>query len=221
VTELSLRWDPLAGGADGILCEVRHVHHTDMQSRRTFAGWQHHGSRGSRDGARPATERRSPKLRERGPEADRVPSVALVCSSGGHLAHLLVLRPWWSRHQRLWVTFDKPDARAALEGEKVYYCHFPTNRNLPNLVRNTLLAFRVLRRERPSLIVSSGAAVAVPFFALAKLFGARTMYIEVVDRVDTPTLTARLVRPFVDCFVAQWPEQAAFHPRAVVIGRLL
>lgn len=147
--------------------------------------------------------------------------VALVGSSGGHLSQLLVLRPWWADRDRFWVTFDKVDARIALASERTYWCHFPTNRNLPNLIRNAWLAVRVLRRERPRLIVSTGAAVAVPFFYLGKLFGARTIFIEVVDRVHGPTLTGRLVRPVTDQYVVQWPEQQALYPGAEVIGRLL
>ena len=35
----------------------------------------------------------------------------LVCSSGGHLAQLVKLRPWWEQHDRTWVCFDTTDAR--------------------------------------------------------------------------------------------------------------
>ena len=145
----------------------------------------------------------------------------MVASSGGHLRQLLVLRPWWADKDRFWVTFDKADARSALVSERAYWCHYPTNRNLLNLVRNAWLAARVLRRERPQLVVSTGAAVAVPFFYLGKLFGAKTIFIEVVDRVHRPTLTGRLVRPVTDQYVVQWPEQQALYPGAEVIGRLL
>lgn len=119
---------------------------------------------------------------------------------------------------RFWVTFDKEDANSVLAGERVYHCFFPTNRNLKNAVRNTLLAVRVLRKERPDLIVSSGAAVAVPFFLVGKLFGAKTVYVEVFDRVDAPTLTGRLVRRITDLFVVQWPEMEAVYPGSVNLG---
>ena len=46
--------------------------------------------------------------------------VCLVGSSGGHLAHLNMLKPFWSEQDRFWVTFDKEDARSLLEGEKMY-----------------------------------------------------------------------------------------------------
>ncbi|MEN9786794.1 MAG: hypothetical protein RLZZ299_2058 [Pseudomonadota bacterium] len=146
----------------------------------------------------------------------------LVCSSGGHLAQLHCLDAWWSRHDRAWVTFDKPDARSLLEGERVHWGHHPTNRNLPNLLRNTVLAWRVLRAERPQVIVSNGAGIAVPFLWLGKLFfGAVTVYVEVYDRIDTPTLTARLVRPVLDRMVLQWEEQRASYPEGVVMGSVL
>lgn len=147
--------------------------------------------------------------------------VLIVCSSGGHLAQLHCLDAWWSRHERAWVTFDKADARSLLEGERVYWGHHPTNRNLPNLLRNARLALRVLAREKPELIVSNGAGIAVPFFWLGKLLGARTVYVEVYDRVDTPTLTARLVRPVLDRLVVQWEEQRRFYPEGVFLGAVL
>jgi len=144
--------------------------------------------------------------------------VLLVCSSGGHLAQLLVLRPWWDDHDRTWVCFDTPDALGVLDGERLVRCHHPTTRNIPNLLRNLLLALGTLRAERPDVIVSDGAGVAVPFFWLGRLFGARTVYLEVYDRIDSATMTGRLVRPVTDLFLLQWDEQLANYPGAVVAG---
>ena len=77
--------------------------------------------------------------------------VCLVGSSGGHLTHLYMLKPFWENKDRFWVTFDKEDARSLLKGEKMYECHYPTNRNLKNLIKNTFLAIKAKR----SLILSS------------------------------------------------------------------
>lgn len=145
----------------------------------------------------------------------------LVCSAGGHLAQLHRLEPYWSRHERTWVTFDLADARSLLAGEHVVYAHHPTTRNLPNLLRNLRLAWQVLRRERPDVVISDGAGVALPFFLLARLLGVRTVYIEVYDRIDSRTLTGRLCAPLSDLFCLQWPEQQALYPHGVVVGPLL
>lgn len=147
--------------------------------------------------------------------------IALVGSSGGHLAQLLALKDWWQTHQRFWVTFDKEDARSALRGEEVYWCYHPTNRHVGNLLRNTFLAVKVLAAERPDVIVSSGAGAAVPYFYLGRLVGASTVFIEVVDRIDTPTLTGRLVYPFASVFVVQWESQQRAYPRSILVGELL
>ena len=154
-------------------------------------------------------------------EKERPLRVLVVCSSGGHLAQLHCLDAWWRQHDRAWVTFDKTDARSLLDGERVYWAHHPTNRNLKNLLKNTLLAVRVLARERPELVVSNGAGVTVPFLWLGKAMGARTVYVEVYDRVDSPTLTARLVRPVLDRMVVQWEEQKRFYPEGVFLGAVL
>lgn len=147
--------------------------------------------------------------------------VLLVGSSGGHLAQLIALRPWWERHRRTWVTFDTPDAVSQLSEERAVWAYHPTTRNLPNLLRNTLLALRVIRSERPDLVVSTGAGVAFPFFVLAKLHRIATCYVEVYDRIDSRTLTGRLCRPWSDLFLVQWEEQSGLYPDTRVIGRLL
>jgi UDP-N-acetylglucosamine:LPS N-acetylglucosamine transferase len=147
--------------------------------------------------------------------------VMLVCSSGGHLLQLYRLKPWWEKHDRSWVTFEMPDSQSMLVGEDVAWAHHPTTRNIPNLVRNFGLAWRLLWRNRPQVIVSSGAGVAVPFFVLGRLMRMKTVYIEVYDRIDLPTLTGRLVQPFSNLFLLQWEQQKRFYRRGHVIGRLL
>lgn len=157
----------------------------------------------------------------RDPGRAELPYVLLVCSSGGHLAQLVALRPYLSTRRTRWVTFPTADALDQLSGEDVVPAAHPTTRNLPNLVRNAGLALRMLLRERPDVVVSTGAGVAVPFFVLAKLLGVPTVYLEVFDRVDSATLTGRLVRPFTDRMLVQWEEQRELYRGAVVVGPVL
>lgn len=147
--------------------------------------------------------------------------ILFVASSGGHLAQLTSLASWWKEHERHWVTFDTQDALAALSGETVTWAHHPTTRNLPNLLRNAVLARHVLDSFRPDLIVTTGAAVAFPFFLLARLHQIRTCYIEVFDRLDSRTLTGRLCYPLADAMYVQWEEQLALYADAEVIGPTL
>jgi len=145
----------------------------------------------------------------------------LVCSSGGHLAQLWELRPWWAELDRTWVTFDTVDATSLLADEAVVWAHHPTTRNVRNLARNFALAWRTIGRLRPAIVVSTGAAVAFPFFLIGRLRGVRTVYVEVFDRIDSATLTGRLCYPLSDRFLLQWDEQRQVYPKGDVIGPLL
>jgi hypothetical protein len=155
------------------------------------------------------------------PTEIRRSKVLFVCSAGGHLAQMLQLEPWYRSYDVTWVTFRLPDAVGALEGERTVWGFHPTTRNIRNLIRNTWLAARVIASGRPDLIVSSGAGIAVPFFWIGKLFRAKTVYVEVIDRFDTRTMTARLVSPVTDLFVAQIPSQLHLFRGSYLIGRLL
>lgn len=88
------------------------------------------------------------------------------------------------------------------------------------MIKNTILAWKVLRKEKPDLIISSGAAVAVPFFYLGKLFGAKLAYIEVFDRIDKPTMTGKMVYPIADKFIVQWEEMKEVYPKAINLGSI-
>lgn len=147
--------------------------------------------------------------------------VLIVCSAGGHLAQLHRLEEWWREHDRAWVTFDTADARSLLADEDVTYAFHPTTRNIPNLIRNLWLAWRLVPKYKPDVVISSGAGVAVPFFWVARLRGVRTTYLEVFDRIDSRTVTGRLCKPATDLFLVQWDEQRKLYADSVVVGKVL
>ncbi len=146
--------------------------------------------------------------------------VLFVCSSGGHLAQLLELEPWWKDHDCHWVTFDLPDARSRLGAGGFTAAHYPTTRSLPNAARNLLLARKVIADFGPDVVVSNGAAVAVPFFLEAKRKNVPTVFVEVYDRIDSRTMTGRLVKPLATSFLVQWPEQQELYEGSTLIGTI-
>ena len=131
-----------------------------------------------------------------------------------------MLKPFWQDRNRFWVTFDKEDARSLLKDEKMYPCYYPSNRSIRALIINSFKAFKILKKERPDLIISCGAAVAVPFFYVGKLFGAKLIYIEVYDRIDSSSLTGKLVYPISDRFIVQWEELKKVYKKAVYLGSI-
>lgn len=145
----------------------------------------------------------------------------LVCSPGGHLQQMLALEPAWRGLDRSWVTLEGPDVGYLLRDEDVVVGHGPTNRNLLNLFRNLRLAVRALRARRPDVILSTGAALAVPVFIVGKLMGIRLVYVESVTRTRSLSLSGRIVYPLADRFFAQWPEAAATRSRIEFEGSVL
>ncbi|MEX0973211.1 MAG: PssD/Cps14F family polysaccharide biosynthesis glycosyltransferase [Solirubrobacterales bacterium] len=148
-------------------------------------------------------------------------NVLLVCSPGGHLQQMLALKPAWHDAERAWVTLPGADVGVLLEDEQVTLARGPTNRSVKNLLRNLALAWRLLRRQRPEAILSTGAGVAVPFFLIGKLLRIRLIYVESVTRTESISLTGRLVYPLADRFFAQWPAAAQQLRRAEYAGSVL
>jgi UDP-N-acetylglucosamine:LPS N-acetylglucosamine transferase len=146
----------------------------------------------------------------------------LVCSPGGHLQQMLALEPAWRGYERAWVTLPGADSGSLLADEaEVTIAHSPTNRSIKNLLRNTLLAWRLLRRRRPDVILSTGAGLAVPFFLIGRLLGIRLVYVESVTRTESLSLSGRLVYPLASRFFVQWPAVAERFGRAEYAGGIL
>lgn len=147
--------------------------------------------------------------------------ICIPTSSGGHLAHMMLIKPVWENNPHFFVTFDKVDANSLLKNEKKYYCHYPTNGNYFNLLRNTFLALRILRKEKPDIIISSGAAISIPFFFFGKkFFKCKCFYIEVFDRINQPTKSGKFCYKYADKFYVQWDEMIKVYPKAEVLGRI-
>lgn len=147
--------------------------------------------------------------------------VLLVASSGGHLLQLLSLEAAWEGLDRYWVVEDTIDARSLLAGEHVFAIGFATERSIVGLLRGLPLAARLLVRLRPSVVVTTGAAPAVPYAWLGRLLGARVVYIESITRIEELSLAAKLIAPFATRMYVQWPELAEKHRRALYAGAVL
>jgi UDP-N-acetylglucosamine--N-acetylmuramyl-(pentapeptide) pyrophosphoryl-undecaprenol N-acetylglucosamine transferase len=139
----------------------------------------------------------------------------LAGSPGGHLDLLAVVGPQLDA-PRLWVTSPGPQADdLERRGERVArlpeYGRSPV-RVLPNL----RAAIRVLRRERPAVVVASGASLVVPFCVLARLTGTRIVFIETTARVGDASLSGRVIGRLASSVLVQWAETAERYQRAVV-----
>jgi UDP-N-acetylglucosamine--N-acetylmuramyl-(pentapeptide) pyrophosphoryl-undecaprenol N-acetylglucosamine transferase len=119
----------------------------------------------------------------------------LVASTGGHLKelHHLYKRLSGVEGPFRWVTFDTPQSRSLLDGETVDFAPFVGGRDPVNVMRNLSDARAILRTYGIDTVVSTGSAVALPYFALARVRRLRCHYIESAARSDGPSMTGRLI----------------------------
>lgn len=147
--------------------------------------------------------------------------LCLVCSSGGHFYQMQQLKPWWGKHKHFWVSFDTPDVKAGAIDEKIHFGYFPENRNIVNAFRNLILAFKILHREKPNIIFSTGAGIAPPFFLVGKLMGTKLVYLETASYIGMPTLSGRMIHFIADVFLVQHKSSKKFYKKSQYKGALI
>lgn len=146
--------------------------------------------------------------------------VLLVSSSGGVLLDILALKPWWSRHQVSWVAVQAPDTTALLKEQQVHWePEQSASRPLPMLAA-VARALRILRAERPDVIVSAGSGVAVGVFIAARLLRVPALWLETFNIVDSPGIASKVCGKLAAAVLVQRPALLATRPRAVLLGEL-
>jgi len=149
--------------------------------------------------------------------------VCIVCSAGGHFTEALKATENIF-YEKYYVTYYEKSLDKIAADNKVYFVTHPRHctfllRALLFL-RNVVESVKILRKENPDLIISTGADVAVATCVLGKLFGKKLIYIESGGYVTTKSLSGRLVYPFADLFLVQWEPALRNYPKAVWGGPL-
>lgn len=133
--------------------------------------------------------------------------VLAVASSGGHWAQLLRLRSAFEGHEAVFVT-TQSDSRGDVASHR-FHCIPDANRNSKlRMLLLMLRTFLVVLRERPDVVVSTGAAPGYFALRFGRLFGARTLWLESIANAEELSLSTKLVRPYADLLLTQWPHLA-------------
>ena len=144
----------------------------------------------------------------------------LVSSSGGVLLDLLALKPWWSRHTVSWIAVQAPDTAALLKDERVHWEREQSaGRPLP-LLAATFRALKLLRAERPDLIISAGSGIAVGVFIAARMLRVPALWLETFNIVGTPGIASSICGKLAAAILVQRPCLVPSRPRAVLLGEL-
>jgi beta-1,4-N-acetylglucosaminyltransferase len=145
--------------------------------------------------------------------------IGLICSPGGHLVEMLQLLEAFEGYPHFLMTYDE---QATLTLENTYrFANFA--KNPLSLIKAVLKILLIFLKERPGVLFSTGAEIAIPPFYIGKfLFRTKLIYVECSAQVYRPSLTGRLVYPITDLFLVQWkPLLKRYGPKARYAGGLV
>lgn len=147
--------------------------------------------------------------------------VCLISSCGGHFMELMQLLPAL-KETDFYIVTEKNIA--SVETVKKYHHHYLLQQERKNVsfffkfMINILLSTYYLIKERPDIILTTGAGVSYPTCRIGKLFGKKIIYIESFAKLNDASVTGRLVYPFADYFFIQWPEMKNVYPKGIYSG---
>ena len=147
--------------------------------------------------------------------------ICLVASAGGHLTQLRKLAEAWSGHQACWITTTGVAREALSKDGEVFTVGECNREHLLRVVRVLVRSIRIILKERPSVIISTGAAVGCMVCLIGKLLGAKIVWIDSITNVERLSLSGRLVRPFADLYLVQWPELARKYKHLEYAGTVI
>lgn len=151
--------------------------------------------------------------------------LCLAASGGGHVRQLLDLEDVWSKHDYFFVTEDTALGANLAEKHRTYFVpHVAIGQarlGAPfRMIRAAVSSFfrsaAIIARERPDIVISTGAGAVFFAVAWARLRGARTVVIDSFARFDRPSLFARIAAPIAHDLVVQSAALSSYFPKAKV-----
>lgn len=134
--------------------------------------------------------------------------ILAVSSGGGHWVELRRIIPAFEGHEVVYASTE-PEGDADLAGHTFYSVRNVTRRNRLAFAVTIRQIYSILARERPDVVISTGAAPGLVALMLGKRrFGARTVWIDTIANSQKMTLSGKLAKPFADAWLVQWPHLA-------------
>jgi len=130
-----------------------------------------------------------------------------VASEGGHWIQLLRLRKAFQDAEIVYVSTHK--SFKSNGGDERYYAVTDANRwNKLRLLKMANEVRRIISKEKPDVIISTGAAPGMAAILFGRLNGSRTIWLDSIANVDRLSLSGRLIKPFAHLHLTQWPQLA-------------
>lgn len=134
--------------------------------------------------------------------------VLAIASGGGHWIQLQRLRPAFADCDVTYVSVY-PDYAEDVAGEKFYVVSDVTRMSLVKLLRLAPQFVRIMLREKPDVVITTGSAPGLVGLAIAKLFTrARTVWIDSIANCERMSSSGKQARYVADEWLTQWPQLA-------------
>lgn len=130
-----------------------------------------------------------------------------VASSGGHWTQLLRLKPVFEQYQVFYASTNRSN-EDEVEGHRFYYFTDANRKTSWNFFVMVFQILRIMIRERPSIIISTGSAPGLITLMIGKLFLTRNVWIDSIANVEKMSTSGRIAKYFADLYLTQWPELA-------------
>lgn len=150
--------------------------------------------------------------------------VLFISSTGGHLSELLQLKPLFASYDYHLITEKTKMTYPMKEeyGKRIDFLVYGTKDHMLSypfkFLYNCLKSVYLYLKIRPKAVVTTGTHTAVPMCYIAKLFGAKIIFIETYANSESRTLSGRMVYPIADLFLVQWESMLKFYPKAEYEG---
>lgn len=151
--------------------------------------------------------------------------LCLAASGGGHVRQLLDLEGVWSQFDHFFITEQTALGASLAEKHRTHFVpHFAWGqaklgaplRMVGRAMGSLFRTARLIWRERPDVVISTGAGAVFPAVLWGRVFGARTIVIESFARFEKPSLFGRLAAPLAHDLIVQSEKLGPFYPRAKV-----
>ena len=137
----------------------------------------------------------------------RKTKILAVASGGGHWVQLQRLRPAFVGEHVIYVTVDKA-YRADIGTARLYVVNDATRWSKLSLVKLAVRIAWIIVKERPDVVVTTGAAPGYFAVMFGKLSGARTAWIDSMANVEQLSMAGRKAGRWTDRWLTQWPSLA-------------
>ncbi len=134
--------------------------------------------------------------------------ILAVSSSGGHWSELLRLQPAFEGQEVVYVTTQK-DCQSQVPHNRLYVIPDANRDQWFKLIGLIGVMFIITLRERPDVVISTGAAPGYFALRFGRWFGARTLWLDSIANAEELSLSGRLVKPYADLLLTQWPHLEA------------